>query len=94
MIYVESNEWIIIKEILGKYIDRFDAFGSRVKGGYKPLSDLDLVYDDNISDNEIARILNEFDDSMLPFKIDIVNSAHCSTEFKALIDADRRPLDS
>lgn len=89
MIYLEPAHSEIVKDILGPYIKQFYAFGSRVKGGFKPLSDLDLVYDNNIPDSEIARIINAFDDSMLPFKVDIVNSAHCSEEFKALIGRDR-----
>jgi predicted nucleotidyltransferase len=92
MIYLEPQHWEIIQNILGPHLKNFYAFGSRVKGGYKPLSDLDLVYEDNIPDQEIARIINEFDDSLLPFKVDIVNSAHCSPEFKVLIQADRVPL--
>jgi uncharacterized protein len=92
MIHVEPAHWEIIKEILGPSIGYFEAFGSRAKGGHKPLSDLDLVYNDSLPDSEIARIVNAFDDSMLPFKVDIVNLVHCSEDFKRLIEADRTPL--
>jgi predicted nucleotidyltransferase len=92
MIYVEPEHWKIIEKVLGQNISHFQAFGSRVKGGYKPLSDLDLVYENDLPDSEIARIMNAFEDSELPFKVDIVNTAHCSEEFKALIESDRAPL--
>lgn len=93
MIHIEPAHWAIIKQVLGKHIHQFYAFGSRVKGTHKPLSDLDLVYDDNIPNDELIRIMHAFDDSALPFKIDIVNSAHCSDEFRKLIDQDKIRLD-
>lgn len=92
MIYVDLQQMEIIQNILGIHIAKFNVFGSRARGDCKPLSDLDLIYDNNIDDKEIARIKNLFDDSMLPFKVDIVNSAHCSEEFIAIIKADRRSV--
>lgn len=92
MIHIEAQHWEIIKDILGDNIHHFEAFGSRTKGNSRPLSDLDLAYDGTLPDNEIAQIMNAFDDSILPFKVDIVNLRQCSPEFKALILKDRVPL--
>ncbi len=44
MIYVEKKHLKIIQDILTKYPYKFFAFGSRVRGDYKKLSDLDLCF--------------------------------------------------
>lgn len=85
MIYLEDRHAEIIKDILKKYPYQFYAFGSRVKGTHRKLSDLDLCYKNNIPLRELRKISDEFSDSDLPFKIDIVNFNRCSPEFKALI---------
>lgn len=50
------------------------AFGSRVRGRAKPASDLDLVVmgDEHIPDLIQAELRADFDDSDLPFRVDIL----------------------
>ena len=65
------------------------AFGSRVKGTAKPYSDLDLavVGDTPLSWVELAGLADDFSNSDLPWKVDIVDWANTSEEFRQIISA-------
>lgn len=48
-------------------------FGSRAKGNYKPGSDIDLaVINEGVSDRTLLQLANDFDESDLPYKVDII----------------------
>lgn len=71
------------------------AFGSRVHGrNLKPYSDLDLCLksDAPIPAEVLSKLNAAFEESLLPFKIDIVDWALISPEFRAAIAADLEPL--
>lgn len=85
---------MIIKHILSRYPYSFLAFGSRVKGTHKEYSDLDLCYQAEIPDSVIAELLDEFEQSDLPFKIDIVAWKRCSSEFQQIITEDLVPIET
>jgi predicted nucleotidyltransferase len=62
--------------ILKKYPDVADVFifGSRAKGNNKPASDIDMaVMNVGVSDQIILRIKTEFEDSTLPYRVDLIN---------------------
>ena len=84
----------IIKSILASYPYSFLVFGSRVKGTYKPYSDLDLCYQEAIPDVIIAEIEDKFEKSDLPFKVDLVSWKRCSVEFQKLIKRESILLDA
>lgn len=47
-------------------------YGSRAKGNYKPFSDVDIVlFGDNLSQQDLNRIVLEVDDLLLPYQFDI-----------------------
>ncbi|CAG8721015.1 6626_t:CDS:2 [Gigaspora margarita] len=50
----------------------FYAYGSRVKGEARRLSDLDICYYDNIPLSTISEIKEEFEESNLPFEVELV----------------------
>jgi len=85
---VSEKELAIIKSILSKYPYTFYAFGSRVKNTHKKYSDLDLCYKENIPDSDIAYIREAFDESALPYKVDIVSWQRCEPEFQKHIEMD------
>lgn len=65
-----------IHGIFRKYpsIKLVHIFGSRAKGTYKPGSDIDFaVMNEGVNDEIIAKIKGEFEESSLPYMIDIVN---------------------
>jgi len=70
------------------------AFGSRVSGRARRYSDLDLAIDAGrrLTIDETATLRESFDESDLPYRVDIVDWQAISDEFHRLIAADRRPL--
>ncbi|CAG8821255.1 1131_t:CDS:2 [Gigaspora margarita] len=62
-----------LDQLLVKYPYRFYAYGSRVKGTARKFSDLDLCYQENIPENILSHLREDFEESNLPFKVDLVN---------------------
>ncbi len=89
---IKEKHLHIIKDILQKYPYRFYVFGSRAKGNAKPFSDIDLCFFDNIPEREILLLEEEFEESDLPYKVDLVNGQTCDPEFKAVILRDKVSL--
>ena len=85
MLHLEKRHHLIIQNILSKYPYTFYAFGSRVKGNHHRLSDLDLCFKDPIPPSIISHIEEDFEESDLPYKVDIVNWQTCSEEFREAI---------
>ena len=80
-----------IQAILRRYVpDReVRAFGSRVTGKVKPFSDLDLVVMGNepLHATILANLKDDFTESDLPFKVDIVEWAETQENFRKIIEA-------
>lgn len=66
-------------------------FGSRATGQCKPWSDLDLSIkaEQPLPLATLASLVEAFDDSPLPWKVDIVDRRHVSEAFGALIDSSK-----
>lgn len=64
------------------------VFGSRVNGTAKPFSDLDLVVmgDAPLEFRQLAALKDAFAESNLPFRVDVVDWATTSAEFRAIIE--------
>ena len=88
MLQLEERHWKIVQQILSKYPYKFYAYGSRVKGNARQLSDLDICYYDNIPDNIVFLIEEEFKESDLPFKVDLVAWKRMKSGFRKLISRD------
>ncbi len=84
-IYVTDNEWFIIKNILKTY-SNIIFFGSRITGTHKQFSDLDICIKDSISDYEYELLKEKFENSDLPFTVDIVDYKRIDDSFKKIID--------
>jgi uncharacterized protein len=71
------------------------AFGSRVTGNAKKFSDLDLAILGNepLSSNVLANLADAFDESALPFKVDIVDWNTTNESFKKIIEQHAVPVD-
>lgn len=65
----------IINEIFEKYpqIKKVIVYGSRAKGNIREGSDIDLtiVEEKEIPASVLLKLVNDFDDSLLPIKVDI-----------------------
>ncbi|MEY3197064.1 MAG: hypothetical protein RLZZ59_432 [Pseudomonadota bacterium] len=88
MINLEQKHKKIVLDILNKYPYSFYAFGSRTKNKAKPLSDLDLCFTEDIPIRVLSQIATDFEESDLPFKIDLLSWNDCSKEFKDIISTD------
>jgi len=89
---VSEAEFQIIKESLGKWFDDFSVFGSRARGDAGKFSDLDLCYKVEIPKSEIIQIKTRFEESNLPYTVDIVNYNTCSESFQKKIDSEMQGL--
>lgn len=64
----------IINEIFEKYpqIKKVIVYGSRAKGNFREGSDIDLtILDEEIPSSVLLKLVNDFDGSLLPTKVDI-----------------------
>jgi type I restriction enzyme S subunit len=81
--------WDIVHAILQKHVPFHPvwAFGSRVTGKAKPFSDLDLVIISNqpLPWDVRAHLCDDFSESDLPYKVDVVEWATTNPAFQQII---------
>jgi type I restriction enzyme S subunit len=86
---VRPDHWRIVRDILRRHVPDHEvwAFGSRTGGRAKPYSDLDLaVIGDRPLPLEVSAALAEdFSESDLPWKVDIVDWATTGESFRKII---------
>lgn len=87
-IQLEPQHFKIVKQILDEFKTQVFVFGSRAKGGAKPLSDLDLCIKSNGNKRLLRELKDAFDESNLPFKVDIVDWSEISDSFRQHIEKD------
>ena len=65
----------ILTQILGRSprVEEAILFGSRAKGNYKQASDIDLAVKGSLlQKDDIAALFSEFEESLLPFFVDVI----------------------
>ncbi|MBN1981037.1 MAG: nucleotidyltransferase domain-containing protein [Chitinivibrionales bacterium] len=89
MIDVTREQLVIITDILQRYVPDAEvrAFGSRCTNNAKKHSDLDLVIVGNtaIGYSLLSVIKETFQESDLPFRVDVVDWNTLSLEFRSVI---------
>lgn len=89
MVHLEPRHFEEIVRILKDHslLRHAFVFGSRARGDHRPLSDLDLLIksDQPVPLGTIAKLEIAFSSSDLPFKVDIVDWAMLSDEFRVKI---------
>jgi predicted nucleotidyltransferase len=90
---LSANVTAAIQSVLARHpnVRRAVLYGSRAKGNYKPGSDIDLTLfaaeGRQIDHRELADILDEVDDLLLPYTLDLSNfDALDHAELKAHIE--------
>ncbi|MGF1643189.1 MAG: nucleotidyltransferase family protein [Thiotrichales bacterium] len=90
---VRPEHWRIVRNVLGKHVPEYEvwAFGSRAKWTAKPYSDLDLVVitEKPLSLSVSAALADDFSESDLPWKVDVVDWATVSASFRNIIERDK-----
>lgn len=94
LIHIQPAHLSIVKEILRKHLPTGATvwiFGSRAGGRIKKFSDLDLVIDAEkpLSSKIFADLEYDFEESDLPYKVDIVDWNSISDSFKECIKENR-----
>ncbi|WP_353228060.1 nucleotidyltransferase domain-containing protein [Novosphingobium sp.] len=95
---VSAAQFAILNAILREHLPDgviVWAYGSRAKGKAKPFSDLDLALecDQPLPPGLFGALADAFDDSDLPWKVDMIDWHAATPAFRALIVADRIALD-
>lgn len=91
MLALTTDQEALVREVLLRNIPGrvVMVFGSRATGNAKPYSDLDLVImvDTPLPVRTIRQLRDDFDDSPLPFQVDLVDWATTNEEFRRIIQA-------
>ena len=91
LIDIGPENWQIVRDILQRYVPDREvwAFGSRAKWTAKEFSDLDIaiIGDKPLSIALTADLREAFQESALPFKVDIVDWANITPSFRQVIQA-------
>ena len=88
---IRPSDLTIVQEILRKSFSpdaKVWVFGSRANGKTKSTSDLDLAIDAGrkLTKDEEISLIEAFDESDLPYKVDFVDMHYISDNFKETID--------
>lgn len=89
MIDIQDAHLATVKKIMHTYVPNMPiwVFGSRINGSAKPYSDLDLVIVGPIETElkTIYQIQDAFEESDLPYRVDVLDWQRISPEFRAVI---------
>ena len=90
---VSPRQWSIVHGILQRHVPQYEvwAFGSRATWTAKPYSDLDLavICDRPLPLEVTATLADEFSESDLPWKVDVLDWASTSEAFRSIIKRDK-----
>lgn len=86
MINIQPQHLEIIQSILSKHPYKFYLFGSRTTSKIKKFSDVDLFYKEKIPDSVLTKIIEDFEESDLPYKVDLVDYNGADRTFKSIMD--------
>ena len=79
----------IVLDVLARHLPDREVrlMGSRLTGGAKPFSDLDLIVigDEPLALGTLAELRDAFDDSDLPFVVDIIEWSSASEAFRRVM---------
>jgi type I restriction enzyme S subunit len=93
---VEPEHLRIVRAIVRSHLPDAPVwvFGSRARGTAKPYSDLDLavITSEPLPLAVSAALAEDFSDSDLPWRVDVVDWATASEGFRRIIARDRVPL--
>jgi uncharacterized protein len=80
--YLAQVEMILAEHVPGLEVR---AFGSRVQGGARPYSDLDLAVAGPVDSHQLQALRDAFADSNLPFQVDVLDWHATSPSFQKVI---------
>lgn len=91
MMDISPDQLSLVRRILARHVPgcRVLAFGSRTTGAAKRHSDFDLAVmaSTRLPARRLARLKEEFSESRLPFKVDVVDWSAAGEAFRKIIRA-------
>ncbi len=92
-IAISAEEWRTVRAILQRHVPACTvwAFGSRARRSAKPASDLDLAIAcrEPLGIATLAALADDFDESALPYKVDVLDWCTASEGFRRAVTGDR-----
>ncbi len=89
---VSEKELKIIEHIIAPFKDKYEffAYGSRAKGNFRELSDLDIMVRGKIpiNINDFEELKEKFDNSSLPYVVNLVDYFSLAESFYNIIKED------
>lgn len=88
MIDLDEKYINFLKKIISCYLDDYKLymFGSRVNGNARKYSDIDIaIKSDKLTSSIKSKIELDFENSTLPYEVDVVDLNTISDDFKNLI---------
>jgi len=93
MLDLSPRDLAIVQNILRKHIPDYEvwAFGSRTKGTARRYSDLDLaiIINTPLSWQIRGAMAEDFSESDLPFRVDVLDWATTQDNFRRIVEQDR-----
>ena len=93
MFGLSDDDFIFVKSTLQRYLTpstHVFVFGSRSRGDHHQFSDLDLMLETQESCSiDICQLQEEFEESRLPIKIDIVHYDDYANEYRDSYEKDK-----
>lgn len=93
LIDIRPDHWKIVRDILRKHVPDCEvwAFGSRAKRTAKSYSDLDLaiIADAPLSLRVRGALAEDFSESNLPFRVDVIDWTGTNEAFRRIIEKDK-----
>ncbi|PPQ35601.1 nucleotidyltransferase family protein [Rhodopila globiformis] len=90
---ITEQDWVIVRDILHRHVPDYTvwAFGSRAKRTARRFSDLDLaIITDTPLPFDVGGALREdFSESDLPFRVDILDWATTGDAFRRRVEQDK-----
>jgi predicted nucleotidyltransferase len=90
---ISAQEWQIVRDILHQHVPDLEvwAFGSRAKRAAWAYSDLDLaiITEQPLPFNVSGQMQEDFSESDLPFRVDILDWATTQDAFRRVVKADK-----
>jgi len=88
---IRASDLKILQDILRNILPKNAkvwVFGSRVKGTVRRASDLDIAIDveRKLKNKEKSELFHAFEESDLPYKVDVVDLQNIDENFKKIID--------
>ena len=94
---IQPKHLALVRAILRQHLPqgaKVWAFGSRARGDNREASDLDLAVDLGraLTLSELAALSAAFEESALPYKVDLVDMRQISAAFREIVVASRKDI--